>query len=111
MFISIKLEASGLCICRFTDKPVRLAGQLSTARFAGTKSEGNDTAWLDTPNAVLVGGDSAGGLLAVVITLSSPAYDEQLMELTYQVGVLHSVSRPILSPFTDDEALQARDCF
>ncbi|PZR00961.1 MAG: hypothetical protein DI533_03385 [Cereibacter sphaeroides] len=69
----------------FTDRPERIAGNMSTEKFIPFWSEGKDSFLSDPPNADLSILQD-GVLKQVVVVLKDPAYDGQ--DLTYQVTVI-----------------------
>lgn len=81
----LKLEGVGATTLFFSDRPERIAGNLSTAAFVPFWSKGKDSFLSDPPNADLSILE-AGTLRQVVVILEDPQLDGS--DLTYTVKVV-----------------------
>ena len=69
----------------FSDRPDRIVKSISTLKFIGNWSTGEDSFAVDAPNAVLVIDENEGQQDVAIVELFNPVYDSDKQALMYQV--------------------------
>eukprot|EP00884_Botryococcus_braunii_P013914 jgi/Botrbrau1/22523/Bobra.114_2s0048.1 len=80
----------------FADRPDRTAGQVEVSFFTGSNFTDAKGDWLSKPNAALYisnPGPSPNNDMIVIVTLSSPTYNQSSRSITYQAEIVPPTNR------------------